>query len=558
MGWNSWDCFATTITEGQTQAQAALMADKLKAHGWQYIVIDAQWFEPGAQSHEYRKDAVLTMDGFGRLQPAPNRFPSAADGSGFRTLAAHVHSLGLKFGIHLMRGIPRQAVEKNLPILGTRFHAQDIADKVHTCTWNADMFGIDMSKPGAQEYYDSVFALIADWGVDYVKVDDLSRPYFRNLPEVEAVRRAIDKTGRPMVLSLSPGATDIKAAAHVAAHANLWRISDDLWDRWLSVRDQFARLALWNQHRIVGAWPDADMLPLGTLVLGQRGTRLTVDEQITLMTLWSIARSPLMYGGDMTKLDELTMSLLTNDEVLAINQRSTGNRPLFDHDGLVAWTAEDPGNGDKYLAVFNERDRVRLDESNARQPAAVITPAADSVASIDTDVTDGRRLFLLAMPLSDIEGFLAVRWQNPRFVFADGNEHGLDEFPWVSADALWDSATFKKGSAGQASELRAQPAALVEYAVPAGARRFRASARLERPNDHETQDQVRVLTVVGTESNEDKRPGLPVEVALDQLGIIGEVKVRDLWKHADLGTAKGRFTPEIPFHGARLFRLSSR
>jgi hypothetical protein len=558
MGWNSWDCFATTITEVQTQAQAAFMADKLKVHGWQYIVIDAQWFEPGAQSHEYRKDAVLTMDGFGRLQPAPNRFPSAADGNGFRALAAHVHSLGLKFGIHLMRGIPRQAVEKNLPILGTRFHAQDIADKVHTCTWNADMFGIDMSKPGAQEYYDSVFALIADWDVDYVKVDDLSRPYFQNLPEVEAVRRAIDKTGRPMVLSLSPGATDIKAAAHVAAHANLWRISDDLWDRWLSVRDQFGRLALWSQHRIAGAWPDADMLPLGTLVLGKRGTRLTVDEQITLMTLWSIARSPLMYGGDMTKLDELTMSLLTNDEVLAINQRSIGNRPLFDHDGLVAWTAEDPGNGDKYLAVFNARDRVRLDESNARQPAAVITPAADSVASIDTDLTDGRRLFLLATPLSDIEGFLAVRWQNPRFVFADGNEHGLDEFPWSSADALWDSATFKKGSAGQASELRAQPAALVEYAVPAGARRFRATARLERPHDHETQDKVRVLTVVGTESNEDKRTGLPVEVALDQLGIIGEVKVRDLWKHADLGTAKGRFSPEIPFHGARLFRLSSR
>ena len=133
MGWNSWDCFATTITEEQTKAQAAFMADKLKAHGWQYIVIDAQWFEPGAQGHEYRKDAVLTMDGFGRLQPAPNRFPSAADGSGFRALAAYVHSLGLKLGIHLMRGIPRQAVEKNLPILGTRFHAQDIAYKVHIC-----------------------------------------------------------------------------------------------------------------------------------------------------------------------------------------------------------------------------------------------------------------------------------------------------------------------------------------------------------------------------------------------------------------------------------------
>ena len=558
MGWNSWDCFATTITEEQTKAQAAFMADKLKAHGWQYIVIDAQWFEPGAQGHEYRKDAVLTMDGFGRLQPAPNRFPSAADGSGFRALAAYVHSLGLKLGIHLMRGIPRQAVEKNLPILGTRFHAQDIADKVHSCTWNADMFGVDMSKPGAQEYYDSVFALIADWGVDYVKVDDLSRPYFQNLPEVEAVRRAIDKTGRPMVLSLSPGATDIKAAAHVAAHANLWRISDDLWDRWLSVREQFARLALWNPQRRAGAWPDADMLPLGTLVLGKRGTRLTVDEQVTLMTLWSIARSPLMYGGDMTKLDELTTSLLTNDEVLAINQRSTGSRLLFDHDGLVAWTADDSSNGDNYLAVFNARDRVRLDESNARQPAAVITPAADSSASIDTDLTDGRRLFLLATPLADIDGFLAVRWQNPRFVFADGSEHGLDEFAWVNADALWDSATFQKSSTGQASELRAQPAVLVEYAVPDGARRFRATVRLERPYDHQTQDRVRVLTVVGTESNEDRRLGLPVEVALDQLGIAGEVKVRDLWKRADLGTAKGRFSPEVPFHGARLFRLSSR
>ena len=280
MGWNSWDCFATTVTEEQTKAQADFMAAKLKRHGWQYIVVDIQWYEPNAKDHGYRKDAVLVMDAYGRLQPAQNRFPSAADGKGFKALSSYVHDLGLKFGVHLMRGIPKQAVEKNLPILGTSLHAQDIADRVHVCPWNPDMFGVDMSKPGAQEYYNSVFAQFAEWGIDYVKVDDLSRPYFQNLPEVEAIRKAIDKTGRPMVLSLSPGATDIKAAAHVGAHANLWRISDDFWDRWLSLKDQFGRLAQWNPHRIPGAWPDADMLPLELWYLARAAHALRLTSSL--------------------------------------------------------------------------------------------------------------------------------------------------------------------------------------------------------------------------------------------------------------------------------------
>jgi len=279
MGWNSWDCFATTVTEAQTKAQADFMAAKLKSHGWRYIVVDIQWYEPGAKSHQYRKDAILTMDAFGRLTPALNRFPSAGGGAGFKPLADYIHSLGLKFGIHLMRGIPRQAVEKNLPIKGTSYHAQDVANQASTCPWNPDMYGVDMSKPGAQEYYNSVFDLIAAWGVDYVKVDDISRPYHEHEPEIEAVRRAIDHTGRPIVLSLSPGETPLDAAGHVAQHANLWRISDDFWDRWLALRDQFSRLERWNPYRITGAWPDADMLPLGVLVLGQRSTRFTSDEQ---------------------------------------------------------------------------------------------------------------------------------------------------------------------------------------------------------------------------------------------------------------------------------------
>jgi alpha-galactosidase len=556
MGWNSWDAFGAAITEEQTKAQAAFMAEKLKAHGWQYIVVDVQWYEPSAQGHEYRNDAELVMDGHGRLQPAPNRFPSSADGRGFTALAAHVHGLGLKFGIHLMRGIPRQAVVRNLPILGTAFHAQDIADQVHVCRWNPDMFGVDMAKPGAQAYYDSVFALIAAWGVDYVKVDDISRPYFQNLPEVEAIRRAIDKTGRPIVLSLSPGATDIKAAEHVAAHANLWRISDDFWDRWQSLRDQFWRLDLWNPHRQPGAWPDADMLPLGTLA--KRQTRFSRDEQVTVMTLWSIARSPLMHGGDLTKTDDFTLSLLINDEVLEVNQHSTGNRPLWDRDGLIAWTAVDPKNGDRYVALFNARDRVRLDEGNARQPTIVLAGSPGEEAAIDTDLSGGTKLFLSAKVTADAEVYWPVTWQAPRFLFADGSERPLSDYAWTSADAIWDSASMKPAEGGAPAELRAQAFAVIEYAIPAGAVRFKATVRTARPEHDESNIVVRVLTVVGTEQNEDRRPGISVEVGLADLGIAGEVRVRDLWARKDLGSRRGAVAADVPFHGARLLRISPR
>ncbi|MFT3830147.1 MAG: glycoside hydrolase family 27 protein [Opitutaceae bacterium] len=554
MGWNSWDCFATTVTEAQTKEQADFMAAQLKAHGWQYVVVDIQWYEPGAKSHDYRADAVLTMDGYGRLQPATNRFPSAAGDNGFRALSAYVHGLGLQFGVHLMRGIPRQAVERNLPILGTELHAADIADKVHVCPWNPDMYGVDMSKPGAQAYYDSVFALLAAWGVDYVKVDDLSRPYFQNQPEIEAIRRAIDKTGRPMVLSLSPGATDIRAADHVVDHANLWRISDDFWDRWLALREQFGRLAAWNPHRVAGAWPDADMLPLGTLVLGTRGTRFTPDEQFTLMTLWSIARSPLMHGGDLTKTDPFTLSLLTNDEVLAVNQHSADNRPLFDRAGLIAWTAKDPKTGDTYLALFNTRDRVPLVPENARHDSGALRSEAHRESTIDIDVRDGRALYLAADPVGEFDGFVPVLWSQPRWVLADGTEQPLTAQPWTHADAQWDSTKVAKDG-DQVRGLAAQAAAVIEYAVPAGAVRFRATVGIEP--QYNGPGAVRCLAVVGTEANTATGVGLPIEVDLAAFTGGSPVRIRDLWTHTDLGAHSGKFAPEVPFHGAKLYRLSA-
>ncbi len=354
MGWNSWDNFGTTITEAQTKQQADYMARTLKPHGWQYLVVDIQWYQPTAKGHDYEKGAKLAMDGFSRLVPAPEKFPSASDGKGFKPLADYVHAKGLKFGIHMMRGISRQAVEQNTPLLGTDVRAGDIADRNSVCSWNPDMYGVDMNKPGAQAYYDSLMKLVAAWGVDFIKVDDLSRPYHQ--AEIEAIRKAIDKTGRPILLSTSPGETPLSAGPHVDQHANMWRVSDDFWDDWKSLRDQFKRLHDWTPFRISGAWPDADMLPIGTIEF-KRQTRFTPDEQYTLMTLWSIARSPLMHGGDMTKTDPFTLSLLTNDAVIAVNQHSENNHQLFrTEDGLIAWTADVPKSRDKYLALFNTRD----------------------------------------------------------------------------------------------------------------------------------------------------------------------------------------------------------
>lgn len=357
MGWNSWDCWGTGVTEAQTKANADFMAEKLKGHGWNLITVDIQWYEPKASTLEYRKDAHVILDGNGRLLPAENRFPSSANGKGFKPLADYVHGKGLTFGIHLLRGIPRQAVKEKQPILGTKYTAADIANVNDICPWNPDMYGVDMSKPGAQEYYDSVFKLIASWDVDFVKVDDLSRPYFDHVKEIEAIRKAIDNSGRPMVLSTSPGETPVAAAEHVKTHANLWRISDDFWDDWKALKEQFARCANWAPHIGAGHWPDADMIPFARvrawLPKDKKGwTHFSPDEHYTLMNLWSIARSPLIFGGDLPQTDDWTLSMLTNDEVLAVNQKSSGNRQVFRQDDRVVWAAN-ADDGSVYVALFN-------------------------------------------------------------------------------------------------------------------------------------------------------------------------------------------------------------
>ncbi len=364
MGWNSWDSFGTTITESDFKANAQWFAEHLKSFGWQYVVVDMEWFVTNPTPEGNSKTSQYSLDDHGRYTPAINRFPSSTNNSGFKPLAAYAHSLGLKFGIHILRGIPKQAVQKNLPIEGSDYHAADAADTSDTCPWNFDNYGLDASKSAAQAYYDSIARLYATWDVDFIKVDCISsRPYKGD--EIRMLSTALRKTGRPIVLSLSPGAAPIEKVDEMRKYANLWRISDDVWDLWHSTADypqglgdQFPRIAKWAGLAQPGGWPDADMLPIGYLGPAPgwgkaRETRMTHDEQRTLLTLWSVFRSPLMIGANLPKNDAWTTSLLTNPEVIAVDQRSHENRPVISTSTAVVWIAQPDAEDGRYLALFN-------------------------------------------------------------------------------------------------------------------------------------------------------------------------------------------------------------
>lgn len=357
MGWNSWDCFGGSVTEAEVLANAEFMAEHLAPYGWDTVVVDIQWYEPDAGATVYNPVADPVLDAWGRQLPAPNRFPSAAGGAGFRPLADRVHALGLRFGVHMMRGIPRKAVDLALPILGTDVSARDVADPGDTCEWNPDNYGIDMSRPGAQEYYDAQVAQFAEWGVDLVKLDDVLMPPVKTA-EIAAYHRAIEHSGRDIVLSLSPGRQlSLAHADFLAQNAEMWRISDDLWDDWPLLLEMFQRVARWAPHLRPGAWPDADMLPLGRLgirahVGSARDSRLTIDEQRTMLTLWSMARSPLMIGGHLPESLPQTIALLQNRELVGILRDSVANREIIrDHERIV-WQAAVPQRGAEYRAFF--------------------------------------------------------------------------------------------------------------------------------------------------------------------------------------------------------------
>lgn len=422
MGWNSYDYYSTTVNEAQVRANADYMAAHMRDAGWEYIVVDIQWYakHPGAMRERYQYIPFddVEMDGYGRLLPDVGRFPSSAEGKGFGPLAEYVHSLGLKFGIHIMRGIPRIAAHRHLPVLGSGSTADEIADPSSICGWNPDMYGIRGDVPGAQGYYNSILALYAGWGVDFIKCDDICNtnlyphdPYSA-AHEVEMLQRAIQETGREIVLSLSPGPALIGKAWHYQKYANMWRITDDFWDRWELLRDMFDRCELWQTHVAAGAFPDCDMLPLGKLGAGFDGERecgLTREEQRTMLTLWCMFGSPLMVGAELTKLDDWTLSLLTRRDVLKLVSVDYVGRQEEKDDRYAVWSCANAKTGERFLALFNfleEEQAISCDLREVGRFAGAGMKAArelwtgDGVCVEDGKLTDavaphGARLYQL-------------------------------------------------------------------------------------------------------------------------------------------------------------------
>ena len=380
LGWNSWDCYGAAVTEADVRRNAEYMAKHLRKYGWEYVVVDIQWYQPTAVNHQYEPFSTLTMDEYGRLTPALNRFPSAKDGQGFKPLADYVHSLGLKFGIHIMRGMPRMAAHRHLPIHSSGHFCHQAADPNSICAWNPDMYGLRCETEAARAYYESIFSLYAAWGVDFVKCDDIAREYPHCEKEIELISRCCHACGREMVLSLSPGPAPLEQAEHLKRYANMWRITDDFWDRWDLLYGMFERAQKWCIHAGPGHWPDADMLPVGALRQCDNPrdwTAFTQAEQRTMMTLWCMMCSPLMIGAELSKNDDFTLKLLTNASVLAIEKESFCAHPLRTTPEESVWIAPRQDGIGVYVALFNLSNVPRTVAASAEELGIPLTQARE-------------------------------------------------------------------------------------------------------------------------------------------------------------------------------------
>lgn len=406
LGWNSFDSYGVYLHEKAALENLEAFAEKLAPYGYEYFVIDAGWFgefqlQEGTLFPQEKHAEKVNINEFGLLQPSFTYFPN-----GLQAIIDRCHELGLKFGIHLMRGIPREAYQQNTPVKGTKYFARDIADTINTCVWNHQNYGIDMSKPGAQEFYNSLINQMAEWGVDFLKYDDLV-PFPK---EVEAVAKAIAQCGRPILLSLSPGSNVKEDAIDFYKMGNMLRVTPDIWDDQMGIDLCFDAWRKWTGYEQSGFWIDMDMIPFGqlqlmspkpeqlsgkeskteikqliddgeltniTLLAGKgwnRWSEFTKDQMYTFITMRAMAASPLMIGGDLPTLDSFSLKLVTNTEILACNQNGVMGQLIYEKEGIEIWKTPEKGTENGWFGVFNRtkipksidfsREILELDEEN--------------------------------------------------------------------------------------------------------------------------------------------------------------------------------------------------
>jgi alpha-galactosidase len=344
MGWSSWSSLRGNVSEAVIKAQAKSMHDNLQSVGYTYINIDSGWTDH--------------LDEYGRVTWNATKFPN-----GIRPVADYVHSLGLKFGLYLLPGIPKAAVDANLPIYGTPYHAQDIADTTAVGNTHGDAWRIDYSKPGAAEYVQSQVDMLASWGVDYVKMDFVG-PGGGTVPadnrvDLEYWHKAILHNGRPIHLELS-NSLSFADVSTWQAYSNGWRIEGDIecyshcpdltnWDQ--RVARRWTDVPKWVPYAGPGHWNDLDSVEVGN---GSHNG-LSPDERQSVLTLWSISASPLLLGTDLTKLDDYDLTLLKNTEVIGVDQAGHPAHPVSQATPQQVWFSDpgDSGDGSYTVALFN-------------------------------------------------------------------------------------------------------------------------------------------------------------------------------------------------------------
>ncbi|MEV6610753.1 glycoside hydrolase family 27 protein [Kutzneria sp. NPDC051319] len=345
MGWSSWSSLHGNISEAIIEAQAKVQHDVLQKHGYQYVNIDAGW--------------TAGVDQYGRNAWDTTKFPD-----GIPAVAKYVHGLDLKFGIYMVPGVPKAAVAANSPIKGTPYHIQDVIDPTQPGNTAADGAGkLDFSKPGAAAYVQSQADLLASWGVDYIKMDFVGpgggRVPTDNRTDVQQWRKALDATHRPIHLELS-NSLSFENAAVWQKYSNGWRIEGDIecYSHCVGLTNWGVRASLrwddapkWVPFAGPGHWNDLDSLEIGNGATDG----LSTDEKQSVMTLWAIEASPLLLGTDLTKLVPDDVKMITNDEVIAVDQAGRVAHPLSQATKQQVWVS-DNHNGSYTVALFNLGD----------------------------------------------------------------------------------------------------------------------------------------------------------------------------------------------------------
>ncbi|MCX5372395.1 CBM35 domain-containing protein [Streptomyces sp. NBC_00103] len=366
MGWSSWSMQSSKypglnpegdysyLTEANVLKQTDALAAKLRKYGYEYVNIDAGWWRDKAWKPQF--------DRYARQKADPQRFPR-----GMKAVADHVHAKGLKAGIYLPVGLEKEAyADGKAPIRNAEgcTTADIVHDDLRTTNGWDSAYKIDFSDPCAQKYIDSQARMFADWGYDFLKLDGVGPGSFKsgenydNVADVAAWQKAIAATGRPIHLEVS-WSLDIGHAADWKKYSDGWRIDTDVecycntlvsWEN--SVDDRFDDLPAWTRHAGPGGWNDLDSLDVGNGAMDG----LTKAERQTYATLWAIAKSPLYTGDDLTRLDSYGLSLLTNREVIAVNQGAAPPaHPVTASDPQRVWAAENP-DGTYTVALFNLAD----------------------------------------------------------------------------------------------------------------------------------------------------------------------------------------------------------